>query len=74
MSAIVPVTGCNSNQPQITAPEAGSTAAATSVANQPRPAAAWVDSSSNCTATRVGRQAGRMPLNWAMRKNSSKPR
>ena len=79
MSAIVPVRGCSSSQPQITAPEAGSTAAATSPATPPAPSsppwlAAWVESSSSCTATRVVLVAGRMPLNWAMRKNSSSPR
>ncbi len=78
MSAMVPVTGCSSNQPQITAPDAGSTAAATSPASQVPPAtpwlAAWVVNNSNCTATRVVLVAGRMPLNWAMRKYSSRPR
>ena len=79
MSAMVPVTGCNSSQPQITAPEAGSTAAATSPANQPPPSkplplASWVVTSSSCTATRVVLVAGRIPLNWAIRKNSSSPK
>ena len=79
MSAIVPVTGCNNSQPQITAPEAGSTAAATSPANQspPKralPLASWVVISSSWTATRVVLMAGRIPLNWAIRKNSSSPR
>ena len=77
MSAIVPVTGCNSSQPQITAPEAGRIAAATSPENQwlpSMPLAAWVEINSNCTATRVVLVAGRIPLNWAMRKNSSRPK
>ena len=83
MSAMVPVRGCNISQPQITAPEAGSTAVATSPtlapdevalwASQP-PAAASVLNNNNCTATRVVRAAGRIPLNWAMRKNSNSPR
>jgi len=69
MSAIVPVTGCNNSQPQITAPEAGSTAAATSPANQSPPSralplASWVVISSSWTATRVVLMAGRIPLNW----------
>ena len=42
---MVPVTGCSSNQPQITAPETGRIAPATSAASQPLPAAAWVESS-----------------------------
>ena len=71
---MVPVIGCSSSQPQITAPEAGNTAAATSPTNRPPPLAAWVEKSSNCTATRVVLLAGRMPLNWAIRKNSSRPR
>ena len=78
MSAIVPVVGWSNSQPQITAPLAGSTAAATSEAtsgkNQPLPAAACVVTSSNCTATKVVRLAGRIPLKRAMRKNSSRPR
>ena len=74
MSAMVPVTGCSSSQPQITAPEAGNTAAATSPANQPPPLASWVVTSSSCTATRVVLVAGRIPLNWAIRKNSNRPR
>ena len=84
MSAMVPVRGCNISQPQITAPEAGRIAAATSPTlapvplvelwtNQP-PAAASVVNSNSCTATRVVRAAGRIPLNWAMRKNSNRPR
>ena len=75
---MVPVTGWSSSQPQITAPEAGSTAAATS----PTPSfpgqlpalAAMVEASRSCTATRVVRTAGRIPLKRAMRKNSSRPR
>ena len=74
ISAIVPVIGCSNSQPQITAPEAGNTAAATSPTNRPPPLAAWVENSSSCTATRVVLLAGRMPLNWAMRKNSCRPR
>ena len=77
MSAMVPVTGCSSSQPQITAPEAGRIAAATSPENQwlpSMPVAAWVEISSNCTATRVVLVAGRIPLNWAIRKNSSRPK
>ena len=42
MSAIVPVTGCSSNQPQITEPATGNTAAA-----QGLPGANWVMINSN---------------------------
>ena len=78
MSAMLPVSGCSNSQPQIRAPEMGSTAAARSVA-KPTPTASppwahWVVISSSCTSTRVVLLAGRMPLNWASRKYSSSPR
>ena len=80
MSAIVPVTGCNNSQPHNTAPDTGTTAAArslekpTPLAPLASPLAHWVVISSNWQTTRVVFTAGRMPLNWARRKNSSKPR
>jgi hypothetical protein len=69
-----PVTGCSSNHAQMAAPDNGKTADESSPGNPPETAAHWVLNSSSWQATKVVFVAGRIPLNWAMRKNSNRPR
>ena len=78
MSAIVPVTGCSSSQPQMIAPATGRTAAESSAA-KPTPAtsppwAHWVVINSSCTSTKVVLLAGRIPFARARSKYSSSPK
>ena len=73
MSAIDPVFGWRSSHPQMAAPAKGSTAE-DMVSGSPPCIDHWLKKSINWQATRVVLVAGLIPLNWAILKNSRRPK